>query len=253
MNTVSAEVPVAGAGHDTAFFAAAALLFGISAAVTIHGSLSMPMPWMRMPGQTWPGAATAFLGMWIAMMVAMMLPSLLPLLRSYRRALGRTTAARRDRLTAVVSTGYFCIWSLLGIAVYPLGLVLAASQTRLPALTRGAPAAAGVLVVAAGLLQFSAWKSQQLACCRRYVGLDGDAPADTGSAFHYGLKYGLHCSCRCAGPTIVLLALGLMNLCIMGLVMLAISAERLAPNGEAIARTIGAIAIVAGGVLIARA
>jgi predicted metal-binding membrane protein len=38
--------------------------------------LDVPMAWMRMPGQTWPGAAASFLGMWVVMMVAMMLPSL---------------------------------------------------------------------------------------------------------------------------------------------------------------------------------
>ncbi len=70
-----------------AFFGVSALLFGASAAVTIFWCASMsamgemPMPggwtmsmaWMRMPGQTWPGAAASFLGMWVVMMVAMML------------------------------------------------------------------------------------------------------------------------------------------------------------------------------------
>jgi predicted metal-binding membrane protein len=89
-----------------AFFAISALLFAASAAVTIGwcGSMSamggMPMPggwtmsmaWMRMPGQTWPGAAVSFLGMWFVMMVAMMLPSLVPALWRYRQAVGRTGA-----------------------------------------------------------------------------------------------------------------------------------------------------------------
>src|SRR6187431_2230208 len=83
-----------------AFFSVAALLFVVSAAVTIiwcesmSGMGGMPMPggwtmsmaWMRMPGQTWAGAAAAFLGMWVVMMVAMMLPALIPMLRRYRAA-----------------------------------------------------------------------------------------------------------------------------------------------------------------------
>src|SRR6266567_905492 len=87
-----------------AFFAVSALLFFVSAAVTIVwcGSMSgmgdMPMPggwtmamaWMLMPGQTWLGAAASFLGMWIVMMVAMVLPSLVPMLSRYREAFGRT-------------------------------------------------------------------------------------------------------------------------------------------------------------------
>ena len=50
------------------------------------GGWTMSMAWMRMPGQTWPGAAASFLGMWVVMMVAMMLPSLVPMLSRYRRA-----------------------------------------------------------------------------------------------------------------------------------------------------------------------
>ena len=48
------------------------------------GGWAMSMMWMRMPGQTWPGAAASFLGTWTAMMVAMMLPSLVPMLWRYR-------------------------------------------------------------------------------------------------------------------------------------------------------------------------
>ena len=69
-----------------AFLGASTLLFAASGAVTIAWCASMsemdgmPMPggWtmsmacMRMPGQTWPGAAASFLGMWVVMMVAMM-------------------------------------------------------------------------------------------------------------------------------------------------------------------------------------
>ncbi len=40
------------------------------------GGWTMSMTWMRMPGQTWAGAATTFLGIWVVMMVAMMMPSL---------------------------------------------------------------------------------------------------------------------------------------------------------------------------------
>jgi predicted metal-binding membrane protein len=81
-----------------AFLGVSGLLFAASAAATIGWSASMPamcgmpmpggwtmsMAWMRMPGQTWSGAAASFLGMWVVMMVAMMLPSLVPMLWRYR-------------------------------------------------------------------------------------------------------------------------------------------------------------------------
>ena len=53
------------------------------------GGWTMSMAWMRMPGQTWLGAAASFLGMWVGMMVAMMLPSLVPVLWRYREPVGR--------------------------------------------------------------------------------------------------------------------------------------------------------------------
>ena len=59
------------------------------------GGWTMSMAWMRMPGQTWPAAAAAFLGMWVVMMVAMMLPSLVLMLRRYRQAVGSTAASAK--------------------------------------------------------------------------------------------------------------------------------------------------------------
>ena len=67
-----------------AFFAVSALLFAASAGVAVvwcasmsaigetpmPGGWTMSMAWMRMPGQTWPGAAASFLGMWVVMMAA---------------------------------------------------------------------------------------------------------------------------------------------------------------------------------------
>jgi hypothetical protein len=102
-----------------AFCGVSALFFAASAAVTIvwcasmsamnempmPGGWTMSMAWMRMPGQTWPGAAASFLGMWVVMMVAMMLPSLFPMLWRYRQAVGRTGMTRLGRLTALVGVG----------------------------------------------------------------------------------------------------------------------------------------------------
>jgi predicted metal-binding membrane protein len=252
MNTASAEPSIVRDAQDTAFRSAAALVFGICVAATIRQSLSMPMPWMRMPGQTWPGAALAFLAMWVAMMGAMMLPSLMPVLCRYRRALSGSGASR-NRLTALVSAGYFCIWSALGVAVFPLGVAVATLQARLPALARCAPLAAGVLIVVAGTLQFTSWKAHYLACCRGHPRHDRGVPADAGAAWRYGLQCGRHCCYCCAGLTAILLVLGIMDLRAMALVTLAITAERLTPSGEAVARGIGIVAVATGLILVARA
>ena len=108
------------ASQGSAFLGVSAGLFVAAAAVTIVACRSMsamggmPMPgnwtmsmvWMRMPGQTWPGAATSFLGMWVLMMVAMMLPSLVPMLWRYRQVVDAASHVRVDALTATVAAGY---------------------------------------------------------------------------------------------------------------------------------------------------
>jgi predicted metal-binding membrane protein len=162
-----------------AFFGVSALLFAASAAVTIvwcasmsamgempmPGGWTMSMAWMRMPGQTWPGAAASFLGMWVVMMVAMMLPSLVPMLWRYRQAVGRTGETLLGRLTALVGVGYFFVWTVFGMAAHPLRVALAAAGCRCRR-WRAVPIAVGVVVLIAGALQFSVWKARHLASCR---------------------------------------------------------------------------------------
>ncbi len=242
-----------------------ALLFLTSAAVTIvwcasmsaMGGMAMPggwtmsMAWMRMPDQTWSGAAATFIGMWAVMMIAMMLPSLLPMLSRYRRAVRGAGAARLGRLTALVGAGYFCVWTLLGTIAYPVGVALAAVQMQVPALARVVPLAIGVLVLTAGALQFTAWKAHHLACCRG-AGRVPTLSADAGTAWRHGLRSGVHCIHCCAGLTAILLAVGVMDLRAMAVVAAAITAERLAPAGERVAQLIGAIIIGAGLLQIVR-
>jgi predicted metal-binding membrane protein len=249
-----------------AFFGVSAVLFAASAAVTIvwcasmsamgvsmPGGWTMSMAWMRMPGETWPGVATSFLGMWVVMMVAMMLPSLVPMLWRYRQAVGRTGETRLGRLTALVGVGYFFVWTACGMAAFPLGVALAAVEMQLPALARAVPIAVGVVVLIAGALQFTAWKAHHLACCRQAPGRGRTLPADAGTAWRHGLRLGLHCSCCCAGLMAILLVIGAMDLHAMAVVTAAITVERLAPASERVARAIGAVIVGAGLFLIARA
>jgi predicted metal-binding membrane protein len=217
------------------------------------GGWTMSMAWMLMPDQTWLGAAASFLGMWIVMMVAMMLPSLVPMLWRYRRAVGREGEARLGRLTALVGLGYFFIWTLFGMLAFPLGVALAIAEMQLPELARAVPVVVGVIVVIAGALQLSTWKARHLSCCRTLPAPGQKLPADAGTAWRHGLRIGLHCTYCCAGLIAVLLAIGVMDLRIMAVVTAAITAERLAPAGEQVARAIGAAAIGAGLFLIARA
>jgi predicted metal-binding membrane protein len=250
-----------------AFFGVSALFFVASAAMTIvwcrsmsamgempmPGGWTMSMAWMKMPGQTWPGAAASFLSMWVVMMVAMMLPSLALALWRYRHAVGSRRAPHLGLLTVLVSVGYFIVWTMFGTAAYPLGIALALIEMQQPALARAVPIAVGLVVLIAGALQFTAWKAHHLACCREAFERDRTLSSDAGTAWRYGLRLGLHCSACCAGLTAILLVIGVMDLRAMAVVTAAITAERLAPAGDRVARVVGAVAVGAGLILIARA
>jgi predicted metal-binding membrane protein len=250
-----------------AFLGVSALLFAASLGVTIAWSASMsamggmPMPggwtmsmaWMRMPGQTWLGAAASFLGMWVVMMVAMMLPSLVPMLRRYREAVVTTSETALGRLTALVGAGYFSVWTVFGLIAFPLGVALATIEMEQPALARAVPIAVGVVVLIAGALQFTSWKARHLSCCRGTPWRGRALLADAGTAWRHGLRLGLHCSCCCVGPMAILLVIGIMDLRAMAVVMAAITIERLVPAGERIVRAVGAVVVVAGLFLIAQA
>jgi predicted metal-binding membrane protein len=232
---------------DRAFVGVSAAALAVSAAVTVSGAASMSampgmdmpggwtmsMAWMRMPGQSWPGAAAAFLGMWAVMMVAMMLPVAAPRLLEYRRAGGAA---------GIAALAYFGMWATLGVVVYPLGLLLAEATMRWPALARVVPLLASVTVALAGAMQFSRWKQRALECCREAQ----NCCAPSRSAWRHGAELGLQCVRCCAGLTLVLLVLGVMDLRAMALVTGLIAVERLAPRGDRWARAIGAVLVVTG-------
>ena len=203
------------------------------------------MIWMRMPGQTWLDVGTSFLGMWTVMMAAMMLPSLIPMLMRYRRAVGGT--AHLNALTALVGVGYFLVWMFLGAIVFPLGAALASIAMPLPRIM------IGVLVLIAASVQFTEWKGRRLAWCRGTPEYERALTPDARSAWRYGLCLGAHCAESCAGLMAILLVVGLMDLRAMTAITVALTVERLAPNGLRAARAIGTVGVGAGLFLIALA
>jgi predicted metal-binding membrane protein len=195
----------------------------------------------------------SFVAMWLVMMMAMMLPSLLPMLRRYHQAVASTGEPRAGQLTALVGAGYFSVWMVIGVAISPLAVGVATTEMRLPALPRAVPTAIGVVVLMAGALQFTPWKLHHLACWREASSSGCTASSDPGTAWRHGLRLGLHCVFCCANLMAILLVIGIMDLRAMAVVTAAVTAERLAPDGQRVARAFGAVVVGAGLLLIARA
>ncbi len=248
---------------DRAFLGVTALLFLGSAAVAVAwcGSMSampgmempggwtMSMAWMRMPGQSWAGAAGTFLGMWTVMMMAMMLPAVLPALRSYRRAVA---GARVHMLSARMAAAYLLVWALSGAMLFPIGVTLAHLEMQLPAFARAVPTLASLVLLIAGALQLSRWKQRQLACCRHSSACHPRG-TDARSAWRHGFDLGLKCCACCAPLTAMLLVVGVMDLGAMAAASVAIALVRLVPRGRRIARASGILLFGAGLTMLAAA
>ena len=198
-----------------------------------------------MPAATGYGAAVEFVAMWLAMMAPMMLPSLVPMLFRYRRSVSAASALARHGLMALVLLGYFAVWALLGLAVHATPAVLAGIGPGGEWLPLG-PALTGAALLLAGAVQLSSWKARQLARCRDELAC---VPGPTAvGAWHHGLKLGGRCALSCGNLMLALLALGMMNPVAMGVLTLAVTAERLAPAPKLLTRVAG-VAIAAVGVL----
>jgi predicted metal-binding membrane protein len=191
--------------------------------------------------------------MWIVMMVAMMLPSIVPTLWRYRQAVGGAGESHPGRLTALVGLGYFFVWTLFGAAVFPLGVALSTIAMQQPALARAAPIVVGAVVLIAGVFQLTTASTRGLS--RRWGARDSDwtLSSDASTAWQRGMRLGLHCGQCCAGPMVILLIVGIMDLRAMAVVTAAITAERLAPPRMRVTQVIGAGIVATGLTLTARA
>jgi predicted metal-binding membrane protein len=175
------------------------------------------------------------------------------MLLRYRKAVQKTSAGRLGWLTALVGLGYFLVWTIVGLAIFPLGVWLNAILMQYRELSLIVPLAVGIVVLAVSLLQLTDWKLHQLACCRELPFRGQTVPDDASTAWKHGLHLGIQCSRCSAGLMSILLVIGMMNLFGMAIVTLAITFERLAPASKWVTSTIGAIGIGAGFFLIAQA
>lgn len=202
---------------------------------------------MPMCGQTWLGAAAAFVLSWALMMAPMMLPSLMPGLWAFWRQARRDASAQAaSLLTALVGAAYFLVWAMAGVIVFAAGATLTAMLMRSPTLAQAAPVASSVVMALAGAVQFTAWKARRIACCRAAQWRTPLVPIGARLACVHGLRLARHCGYSCANLMIALLVFDMMDWRAMTAATLAMSAERLAPAPRPTAEAIGAFVIAAG-------
>jgi len=184
------------------------------------------------PG-TDPGVLGFYLITWVVMMAAMMFPSIAPMVLTYAR-IQRTNRVRGGPVviggTAAFVAGYLVSWTMAGLGFY--GVLAAARASGLDDFSwelAGRYAAGGV-IVAAGLYQFTPLKQACLRKCRDpFMFLLTAWRGGWLGALRMGVKHGLWCIGCCWALMAALFALGVMSIGWMAFIAALIAIEKLLP------------------------
>ena len=181
-----------GAARPTAMAAALAATLGLAAAS--WGIAVWQMNGMDMGVATRLGSFAFFSAVWVVMMAAMMLPGAVPAVLRRARATGGV------RAVPLFVGSYLAVWALVGIGVYalyrPHGAV-----------------AAGVVVIAAGVYEFTPLKRHFRRLCRESA--------------RSGFGFGLCCAGSSIGLMAMLVALGVMSVTWMLVVAIVVLGQKL--------------------------
>jgi predicted metal-binding membrane protein len=206
----------------------------------------MPMPWS-------PSYAVLLFVMWWVMMIAMMVPSAAPTVLLFATIRRKQEASAHSPVDAwVFLGGYLVMWagfSLLAIlAQWGLERAgLLSMEMRSTSAVLG-----GVILLTAGLYQFTPFKNTCLRYCQSPVlFLSRYWQPDIWGALRMGLRHGGYCLGCCWFLMALLFVSGIMNLVWIAGIALYVASEKLLPVGRGLSRASGAALIASGAIVLA--
>ena len=230
------------------------------AAETAGVSPPMPdMPGMIMAPALQPWRAAELLlafAMWSTMMAGMMLPSAAPMILLYARVARQGEMQGKPFASAAwFAGGYLLAWSgfALVASVAQAALLQAPVTSPLPAST--SLAFGGIVLIAAGLYQWTPLKDTCLAFCQsplQFIQRHGGFQRGAAPSLRLGLAHGLYCVGCCWALMALLLVVGVMNLLWIAGLAIWVLLEKIVPLGRVMPRTLGLVLILAGAIFLYR-
>lgn len=205
----------------------------------------------------WSAVEAAFtLTMWVVMMVGMMLPSASPMILLYARVGRQSQRDGKPFASAGYFTGgYLMAWTAFALAA-TLGQWLIEGTLLTPSLASASPVFSGIVLIVAGLYQWTPLKDACLAQCQApivFLHRHGGFRSDPGGALRLGFRHGFYCVGCCWALMALLFVGGIMNVLWIAAIALFVLAEKLLPAGRLPSRLAGSVLVVLGLWQLARA
>jgi predicted metal-binding membrane protein len=176
--------------------------------------------------------------MWSVMQIAMMAPTAAPMLLFY-------TKVSRERypkqgpylLTGLFLIGYLIVWIGFSVLATFIQWGLHTASLLSTGVLKATPIVGGILLISAGVFQFSHLKNTCLTHCRTPVGFimtewrDGKM-----GALIMGILHGGYCVGCCWLLMALLFVAGVMNLLWMVVITFFVLVEKIAPGGDRIGK-----------------
>ena len=191
--------------------------------------------------------------MWATMMVGMMTPSATPMILLYAMALRKRAKADNPLVpTAAFFAGYVAVWVAFSVAATGAQWGLERAALLSPVMTSSSAIFAGLVLILAGVYQWTPYKNACLSRCREPVWFLSRMWRDgTGGAFQMGLVHGGFCLGCCWVLMALLFVGGVMNLVCVAAITVFVMVEKAAPFGRGIGQAAALALVVLGIFMIA--
>jgi predicted metal-binding membrane protein len=221
---------------------------GLPTAIRISSPMAalQPMPWSA-------GYALLIFLMWWLMMVAMMLPSAAPMILLFAAVRRKRHEAGAPYMgTGLFGSGYLAVWGGFSVIAVTLQWQLEGIALLSPMMLTTSMALGALLLIGAGVWQFTPLKHACLRHCR--------SPAEflthhwrngRAGAFHMGIRHGAYCLGCCWMMMLLLFYGGIMNIYWIAGLSTLVLVEKITPLRHWVTGLIGVTLIIWGGTLLA--
>jgi predicted metal-binding membrane protein len=189
--------------------------------------------------------------MWATMMAAMMVPSVTPVVLLYAAVL-RKIAPQQPYGVSVSAffLGYVIVWSIFSLGATTLQWLLEQLALLSPMMTSSTFVFGGLLLMAAGVYQWTPAKDACLQHCRTPLEFIARSwRVGPGGALQMGTVHGFYCIGCCWALMGLLFVGGVMNLLWVAVIAVFVLLEKVAAMGTVFGRQLSGLGLVITGIL----